>query len=175
MRCPAAGKGLRVVGRFTSERVVYTVREAIVTEVEMKTPRMTHVALHVRDLEACIAFYRDYCAMDVFHRREAGPKSIVWMSEPGRERDFIFVLMDQGRDLSLPGDDYRHFGFAVASRADVDEIAQRAAGAGCLVWEPRDEPWPVGYYCGLKDPNGNYIEFSYGQPLGPGALSLEDY
>ncbi|MDO8695654.1 MAG: VOC family protein, partial [Pseudomonas sp.] len=36
-------------------------------------------------------------------------------------------------------------------------------------WPPRDEPYPVGYYCGVRDPAGNYVEFSYGQPLGPGS------
>jgi len=41
--------------------------------------------------------------------------------------------------------------------------------AGCLLWAPREEPYPVGYYCGLRDPDGNAVEFSYGQPLGPGA------
>jgi catechol 2,3-dioxygenase-like lactoylglutathione lyase family enzyme len=135
----------------------------------MQTPRMTHVALHVRDIDACVAFYQNYCAMTVIHRREAGDKSILWMAEPGRETDFIFVLMNQGKDLELADDDYRHFGFALASREAVDDIARRAGAGGCLVWAPRDEPWPVGYYCGLRDPNGNYVEFSYGQPLGPGA------
>lgn len=135
----------------------------------MHTPRMTHVALHVRDLDACVEFYSDCCGMNVIHRREAGLKRIVWMAEPGRETDFIFVLMDKGDDLQLADTDYRHFGFAMASREDVDSIARLGAKLGCLVWEPRDEPFPVGYYCGLRDPNGNYVEFSYGQPLGPGA------
>ncbi|HHM4583493.1 TPA: VOC family protein, partial [Pseudomonas aeruginosa] len=49
---------------------------------------------------------------------------------------------------------------------------RRAEAAGCLVWAPRDEPYPVGYYCGLRDPAGNYVEFSYGQPLGPGSEAL---
>jgi hypothetical protein len=81
--------------------------------------------------------------------------------------------MDGGQDLHLPDNDYRHFGFALDSRAAVDAIAQQARDAGCLVWAPRDEPFPVGYYCGLRDPNGNYVEFSYGQPLGPGAEDFE--
>ncbi len=51
----------------------------------------------------------------------------------------------------------------------VDAIAERARAAGILEWEPRQEPYPVGYYCGLRDPDGNFVEFSYGQPLGPGA------
>ena len=40
---------------------------------------------------------------------------------------------------------------------------------GGMSWPPVDEPYPVGYYCGLRDPDGNFVEFSYGQPLGPGA------
>lgn len=135
----------------------------------MYTPRMTHIALHVQDLEATIAFYEDFCGMKIIHQREAGLKKIVWMAEPERERDFIFVIMNQGTDLRLAEDDYRHFGFAVDSRDAVDEVARKAEIKGCLVWPPREEPYPVGYYCGLKDPNGNYVEFSYGQPLGPGA------
>lgn len=135
----------------------------------MFTPRMTHVALHVTDLPACVAFYQTFCNMKVVHRREGGPKTIVWMAEPEREQEFIFVIMDCGQDLTLAEDDYRHFGFAVANKEQVDQIADRAEKAGCLLWAPRQEPYPVGYYCGLKDPNGNSVEFSYGQPLGPGA------
>lgn len=136
-------------------------------------PRITHIALHVEDLDACVDFYREYCAMAVTHRRGGEGQRIVWMAEPGREGDFIFVMMNGGHNLDLPERDYRHFGFALQSRAAVDAIAARARRAGCLVWEPRDEPYPVGYYCGLKDPNGNFVEFSYGQPLGPGAEPLE--
>lgn len=136
------------------------------------TPRITHLALHVAHLDACVAFYRDFCGMAVVHERRAGNQRIVWMAEPGRETDFVFVLMEGGDDLQLAERDYRHFGFALASRAAVDAVAARGAAAGCLVWPPRDEPFPVGYYCGLRDPNGNRVEFSYGQPLGPGAATF---
>ena len=143
------------------------------------TPRITHIALHVEDIDACIDFYRDFCGMHITHERRAhtdtsDPKPqqcIVWMAEPGREQEFIFVLMNGGQNLQLADNDYRHFGFALDSKAAVDAIAERARGAGCLMWPPRQEPYPVGYYCGLRDPNGNYVEFSYGQPLGPGAES----
>jgi len=137
-------------------------------------PRITHIALHVTDIEACIDFYRDFCGMVITRERRAettagAGQRIVWMAEPGRETDFIFVMMNGGRDLALPANDYRHFGFALESKGAVDAIAIKAQEQGCLVWEPRQEPYPVGYYCGLRDPNGNYVEFSYGQPLGPGA------
>jgi catechol 2,3-dioxygenase-like lactoylglutathione lyase family enzyme len=132
-------------------------------------PTLTHVALHVPDLDTCIAFYEQFCAMQVIHQRAGKGSRIVWMAEPGKEHSFIFVIMPGGQTRQLAEADYSHFGFAVESRAQVDSIAERARLSGCLIWEPRDEPYPVGYYCGLRDPAGNYVEFSYGQPLGPGA------
>jgi catechol 2,3-dioxygenase-like lactoylglutathione lyase family enzyme len=132
---------------------------------------LTHLALHVRDLEACVAFYRSYCGMRVTHDRAADDAGnrIVWMAEPGREREFVFVLLPGGPGRGQSERDFSHFGFAMESRAAVDAVAERGRKAGCLVWEPRQEPYPVGYYCGLRDPDGNFVEFSYGQPLGPGA------
>ncbi|RLA45058.1 MAG: VOC family protein [Gammaproteobacteria bacterium] len=132
-------------------------------------PHLTHIALHVTDIDACIDFYSVFCGMDVVHHRVAGAQRIVWMAEPQRETEFVFVIMEGGGDLHLATNDYRHFGFAMDSRQAVDKIAEQAGAEGCLAWPPRQEPYPVGYYCGLRDPNGNFVEFSYGQPLGPGA------
>jgi len=132
-------------------------------------PVLTHIAFHVRDLEACIAFYEEFCHMKVIHERAGKGERIVWLAEPGKEREFIFVLMPGGPGRNQVDTDYGHLGFALDSRAAVDAVAARAKQAGCLVWEPREEPYPVGYYCGLRDPDGNFVEFSYGQPLGPGA------
>jgi catechol 2,3-dioxygenase-like lactoylglutathione lyase family enzyme len=132
-------------------------------------PILTHLAFHVRDLDASIAFYREYCGMQLVHERVTDGRRVVWLAEPGREREFIFVLVPGGRGKAPATTDYSHLGFALESRAAVDAIAARARGAGSLVWEPRQEPYPVGYYCGISDPDGNMVEFSYGQPLGPGA------
>lgn len=132
-------------------------------------PTLTHLALHVRDLDACIDFYRDYCGMTVVHEREGKGSRIVWMAEPGREKEMIFVLLPGGPGQQRADNDYGHIGFALENRAAVDAIAERARGAGRLLWKPRQEPYPVGYYCGVLDPDGNAVEFSYGQPLGPGA------
>ena len=133
------------------------------------TPRMTHLALHVRDLDATAAFYRDFCGMVSVHERGDEETKVIWLAEPGRERDFILVLLPGGPGRDQAEGDYSHFGFAMESRTAVDAVAERARLAGCLAWPPREEPYPVGYYCGVKDPDGNFVEFSYGQPLGPGA------
>jgi catechol 2,3-dioxygenase-like lactoylglutathione lyase family enzyme len=132
-------------------------------------PVLTHVALHVRDVDACIAFYREFCHMQVVHERSDDGRRVVWLAEPGREAEFIFVMVPGGTGKQQAPNDYSHLGFALESRAAVDALAANARTAGYLVWEPRQEPYPVGYYCGVRDPDGNMVEFSYGQPLGPGA------
>lgn len=133
-------------------------------------PAFTHVALHVRDLAACVAFYREFCGLTVVHERgEPSEPHAVWLAQKGREREFIFVLLPGGPGRDQAETDYSHLGFALDSRAAVDVIAGKARDAGCLIWEPREDAYPVGYYCGLRDPDGNAVEFSWGQPLGPGA------
>ena len=150
-----------------------TVRAGVTTKRQQpERPRVGRMARHVPDLDACIAFYQEFCAMRVIHERAGKGSRIVWMAEPGKEHQFIFVIMPGGAPRELAMDDYSHFGFAMDSRAAVDAVATRAAAAGCLIWAPRDEPYPVGYYCGLRDPAGNYVEFSYGQPLGPGSEAM---
>ena len=132
-------------------------------------PVLTHLAFHVHDLDACLAFYRDFCGMHVVHERTDAGRRVVWMAEPGRETMFILVMVPGGAVRQQAATDYSHLGFALESRAAVDAIAAQARACGCLVWEPRQEPYPVGYYCGIRDPAGNLVEFSFGQPLGPGA------
>lgn len=131
---------------------------------------LTHLALHVRDIEACIAFYQDYAGLKLIHQRDnkAGGE-VVWLAEAGREHEFILVLLPGGPGRNQLDSDFSHLGFALPSRAAVDVIAARGKQDGILAWATREEPYPVGYYCGLRDPDGNFVEFSYGQPLGPGA------
>ena len=137
----------------------------------MARPVLTHVALHCRDFAKSVAFYREYCGLVPVHERrdkETGA-AVTWLAEPGREKEFIFVLVSGGPDRGRAERDYSHLGFALESRAAVDAVAERAQRANCLLWPAREEPYPVGYYCGVADPDGNAVEFSYGQPLGPGA------
>jgi predicted enzyme related to lactoylglutathione lyase len=107
--------------------------------------------------------------MTIQHQRDDGGKRVVWMSEEGKEKTFILVMIAGGKMLVPDQADYSHLGFALESQEAVDEIAKRAKSEGCLIWSPQNNPYPVGYYCGLRDPQGNAVEFSYGQPLGPGA------
>ena len=130
----------------------------------------THCALHVQDLEVSVASYRDFCGLKAVGEHGEGPNDhAVGMSEDERETDYVFVLLLGGQGHTQPESDLSHFGFAVGGRSDVDTIAARGRAADCLAWEPKDFPHPVGYRCALRDPDGYIVEFSYGQPLGPGA------
>jgi len=121
-------------------------------------------------LRASVDFYRTFCGLEVVQEHGDGPNDhAVWMSEPDRMSDYVFVLLLGGDGRSQPASDLTHFGFALAGKAEVDDIAERGRAAGCLAWEPESFPYPVGYRCALRDPDGYIVEFSFGQPLGPGA------
>lgn len=136
------------------------------------TPVFTHYALHVRDLDAAIDFYERYCGLKVV-REHGSQERTIWMGAEGREQDFVLVLVSGGERHQQDKSDMTHYGFAVASRAEIDRIADQARAEGCLHWEPMELPEPVGYLCGVADPTGYVVEFSYGQPLGPGAPPLD--
>ena len=131
-------------------------------------PSLTHLALHVKDLDACIEFYQSYCEMQVILQRESHDQQVVWLAEKGREKEFILVVLPGGPGRDQSEKDFSHLGFALESRKSVDKLAERAREEGILVWKPKEEPYPVGYYCAVNDPDGNFVEFSYGQPLGRG-------
>lgn len=135
------------------------------------TALLTHVALHVRDIEASIDFYRRYCGLGPIHDRTSPSGSrVVWLAGEAGAAGAVIVLLSggEGRHQDFRRD-FSHLGFAVASRDEVGRIAARAAAEGILEWPLREDRWPAGTYCGLRDPDGNAVEFSYGQPLGPGA------
>ena len=133
------------------------------------TPVLTHIALHVRDLDAMQAFYEDVCGLKLVHERTDKEGRVIWLAEPGREKEFVLIMIPGGDGRNQSDHDMSHLGYACSSREEVDRIAGKAAALGGLFWPPMEEPYPVGYFCGVRDPDGALVEFSYGQPLGPGA------
>lgn len=132
------------------------------------TVTFTHCAMQVADLDRSIDFYARYCRMRIVKEHGEGTSRVVWLGCEG-QHGFVLVLLGGGRVRAQDPDDMTHYGFGVSAREDVDRIATRAKRDGCLFWEPRDYAPPTGYLCGVKDPTGYIIEFSYGQPLGPHA------
>ena len=44
------------------------------------TPSFTHCALHVRDLEKSIDFYRSYCGLEIVKQHGEGDARVVWLA-----------------------------------------------------------------------------------------------
>jgi catechol 2,3-dioxygenase-like lactoylglutathione lyase family enzyme len=127
--------------------------------------RLTHIALHVGAMDACMEFYQRYCNLEVTDDQVRGGRRVVLMAESGRGANFVLQLIAGGADKApTPGDD-SHFGFAMDSREEVDRRAAMAADEGILLWETFEGPFPIGYICALKDPNGNTVEMSCGHLL----------
>jgi catechol 2,3-dioxygenase-like lactoylglutathione lyase family enzyme len=130
-------------------------------------PVLTHLALGVRDLERTIAFYRRHVGLHVVHDRHDGEVRVVWLSERAEEPDFVLVLFEVHHDPPPAPSTLQHLGFAVGSREEVDAAAAAGRAEGVLAIEPLYAGPVVGYFCILTDPDGNQVEFSYGQPINP--------
>ncbi|MGF7237617.1 MAG: VOC family protein [Frankia sp.] len=133
----------------------------------LTSARWTHVALPCGDLDTSIEFYKALTPLVVVERFADADGESAWLSNPGQvETPFVLVLVcfnpSRGGQLGLLTP-FAHIGIEVPERSDVDAVAERARELGCLHWEPRQMPDPVGYICALKDPDGNVIEISYDQ------------
>ena len=134
---------------------------------ELSRACWTHIALPSGDLDRSIEFYTSMTPLVVVATRQDADGRTAWLSNPGQwETPFVLVLAafdaahGTRQGIMKP---FAHLGIEVPRRDDVDAIAARARAAGCLSWEPRDLPDPIGYLCALSDPDGNVIEFSHNQ------------
>ncbi len=128
---------------------------------------MTHVAVRTTHMQESIDFYQSYAGLHVVHKREDNGIHVVWLSHLPEDPSFVVVLLEMPHEpLAEPGAN-DHFGFDVASREDVDRIAERGRADGILKYGPVDAGPIVGYFAMVRDPSGNTCEFSYGQPINP--------
>ena len=124
--------------------------------------------MQVRDVDQSVAFYERYCEMKVVHQRESesAPGSVVWLGWGEDPPKFVIVLLEGNyeRNEQPP---WQHIGMSVDSRDEVDAIHSRAVADGLTgLWAPEDAGAIVGYYCAVPDPDGNMVEFSFGQRIG---------
>ena len=79
----------------------------------------------VRNLDTSTAFYQDFWCLEIVHAQGEAQDRVVWMTQPGKANDFIFVFMTG--DVCPPQEprDFSHFGFALESRDAIDALAER--------------------------------------------------
>lgn len=128
---------------------------------------MTHVAVRTGDIDASIHFYRRYAGLHIVHRRGDGGTRVVWMSHNEQDPEFVIVLLEMPYEKLQEPTPMDHFGFAVDSREEVDQIAALGIEDNLLKWGPAEGGPIVGYFVMVRDPSGNTCEFSFGQPIHP--------
>lgn len=129
-------------------------------------PKFTHVALLVSDVDRTADFYIKYCNLKIVERR-LDPKTgyrVVWM---GHALNFVIVAFE-GNKMPIQSivKPLSHLGFSLELKDHVDQIAEIASKDGLLNYGPVYIDENVGYICEVIDPDGNSVEFSYGQKLG---------
>jgi catechol 2,3-dioxygenase-like lactoylglutathione lyase family enzyme len=133
----------------------------------MARPHLTHVALFVKDPTRTVDFYQRFAGLHLVHDRTDDGTRVVWLSEQQQDPDFVIVAIAATPAQNGVPPHMAHFGYDVPSREAVDEIAARAKKEGVLEQPPTYAGAIVGYMCILRDPDGNLVEFSHGQPINP--------
>lgn len=135
------------------------------------SPRWTHIALRVADIDSTVAWYQAYTPLELLARRSDDFGRSAWLAMSDQtDHPFVLVAAEffpetdpYGHAPNAVLGPFAHLGFEMPTRAEVDEVAQRGEGDGCLAMPPTQMPDPIGYICMLKDPDGNTVEFSYDQ------------
>ena len=136
-------------------------------------PVLTHVALGVRSIERTIAFYQKHVRLHIVHDRNDNGMRVVWLAEREEDPHFVLVLFEVSGEPPPGPTTLQHLGFALSSRAEVDAAADAARADGILTLDPVYAGPVVGYFCMVRDPDGNQVEFSFGQPINPRDLPRE--
>jgi catechol 2,3-dioxygenase-like lactoylglutathione lyase family enzyme len=133
--------------------------------------RWTHIALRVADIDASIAWYQEFTPLELLEKRQDDDGYGAWLGHSDNvDSPFLLVLAQffPDRDPFAPHPiakmaPFNHIGIELPTKEAVDEIAARAAEAGCLGMPATQMPDPIGYICMLDDPDGNLVEFSFDQ------------
>jgi catechol 2,3-dioxygenase-like lactoylglutathione lyase family enzyme len=133
-------------------------------------PHLTHVALFVKDTARTVEFYERFVGLHLVHDRTDNGTRVVWLSEQQHDPNFVIVAITAPPAQAGVPPHMAHFGYDLPSREAVDEIAWRAEKEGILEHPPGDAGKVVGYMCIVRDPDGNLVEFSHGQPINPRRL-----
>ncbi len=128
--------------------------------------KFTHVALLVNDVDKTADFYIQYCGLKIIARR-LDPNTgyrVIWI---GEDLKFVIVAFEsEKKPIQSITKPLSHLGFSLESKEEVDKVAEVAKEEGILNYGPVYLDPDVGYICEILDPDGNSIEFSFGQKLG---------
>ena len=127
--------------------------------------KLTHLALPCHDLEKTIQWYEHFTPLKLIHKREDSGAKVAWIQADDKSIFLVFLQSPDSKEPKAILSPFAHLGIEMESEEEVNAIAEEGRHYACLAWEPRQEPDPVGYVCALSDPDGNLVEYSYGQSI----------
>ena len=127
--------------------------------------KLTHLALPCHNLEKTIQWYERFTPLKVIHQREDNGAKVAWIQADGKSIFLVFLQSPDSKEPKAILSPFAHLGIEMESEEEVNAIAEQGRHHDCLIWEPRQEPDPVGYVCALSDPDGNLVEYSCGQSI----------
>ena len=127
--------------------------------------KLTHLALPCHDLEKTIQWYERFTPLKLIHKREDSGAKVAWIQASDKSIFLVFLQSPDSKEPKAILSPFAHLGIEMESEEEVNAIAEEGSHHACLAWEPRQEPDPVGYVCALSDPDGNLVEYSYGQSI----------
>ena len=118
---------------------------------------LRHIALRVRDLEACERFYVELLGMEVEWRPDADN---LYLTSGGDN-----LALHRVSEAPAPGGSLDHLGFMLASAEAVDQWHAWLQSQGVkLLGEPRTHrDGARSFYC--EDPEGNRVQFIHHPPV----------
>jgi len=142
-------------------------------DLKLDRQRLTHIAMHVSDIDRSIAWYEKFTHLTLLDKRQDEDSHGAWLADRDETgAPFVLVLAQflEGKDPFAPAPHhpmgpFAHIGIELTSREAVDAAAALGKEHGCHALGPIERPAPVGYVCFLKDPDGNTVEYSYGQDV----------
>jgi catechol 2,3-dioxygenase-like lactoylglutathione lyase family enzyme len=127
-------------------------------------PRISVLTLGVVDLERSLAFYRDGLGLptDGIVGREFEHGAVAFFELAGRLKLAIWAQDDLAHDSGLPkspvSSTAMSIGHNVRARQEVDDVMERARGAGADIVKPASDTFYGGYAGYFRDPDGHLWE-----------------
>lgn len=122
----------------------------------------SHIALMVTDVDKMIDFYSEFAEMEVIHKRVDDGIKVVWLRLP-EPKSLTIVMIEDKNITTHTVQRVNHFGLDASSKEVVDQISEKAKQMKVLKYPAQDGGKILGYFCIVEDPDGNQLEFAYGQ------------
>ena len=121
--------------------------------------KLAHTMIRVQDLDASLAFYRDFIGLRETRRKPIGDEAVLVFLTDERGEYAIELTYNHGRDAYTLGDQFGHLAFTVE---DLEAVVTEVEARGW--WYRRSRPDMTSKYIFVKDPDGYDVEILERRP-----------